>query len=374
MVQGVEARVVAEHIHGNTPGPGLISSTTSRAGMTRKSLQDTYSSQPSARPSVAKRQIRVREALGDLRSGMNDSAMMAKHSLDVRGLQSLFRKLTEAGLVTRQELDERMPGFMPSATVSVDPNPGHPEESWKLKITKPTATEGRPVKASDVLRDIRAGVDDHGLMDKYRLSSRGIQDLMDKLVKAGLLTQAEVDDRMPAYDSTVDLRGVIEELQLGDVTGLSRASAGSTRTCPVCGASHSDKLRKCPQCGFGMLLSPRGSNGSQKDSGEFREAGRYLVVPVPVYETRNPRVLGTVSDISERAVGVTGIPAGIEETKTLVVVPEESMMIESFRFRSRCRWTDARKSEHFARFEIVAIAEKDKKNLRELIENLTFGL
>ncbi len=324
---------------------------------------------------MVKRQIRVREALGDLRSGMNDSAMMAKHSLDVRGLQSLFRKLTEAGLVTRQELDERMPGFMPTASVSADSNAADVEESWKLKITKPAVTEGRPVKASEVLRDIRAGVDDHGLMDKYRLSSRGIQDLMDKLVKAGLLTQAEVDDRMPAYDSTVDLRGVIEELQLADVAGLQRVSAGTMRTCPVCGASHGDKVRKCPQCGFGMLLSPRGSNGSQKkDSGEFRESGRYLVVPVPVYEARNPRVLGTVSDISEKAVGVTGIPARIEETKTLVVVPEESMMIEPFRFRSRCRWTDARKSEHFARFEIVGIAEKDKKILRELIENLTFGL
>lgn len=224
-----------------------------------------------------------------------------------------------------------------------------------------------------VLKDIRSGMDDHALMDKYRLSSRGIQDLMEKLVKAGLLAQSEVDDRMPSYDSTVDLRDVIDKLELGDPVGMTKKSTGAMLTCPVCGASHSNKIGKCPQCGFGLLLSSNRAGDRPGDGSVFRDSGRYLVVPVPVYEIRNPRLVGTVSDITDKAVGVTGIPTMIEETKTLVVAPEHSLMIQPIRFRSKCRWKDLSKPGHVARFEILEIAEKDRRSLRELIEVLTFA-
>jgi hypothetical protein len=46
---------------------------------------------------------------------------------------------------------------------------------------------------------------DAQLMDKYRLSARGLQSVLDKLLDAKLITQAERDWRPVDYEDTVTL-------------------------------------------------------------------------------------------------------------------------------------------------------------------------
>ena len=58
---------------------------------------------------MAKVKIDAKTALEDIRAGMSDSALMDKHKLSAMGLQSLFDKLLQAGVVSRSELDREDP-------------------------------------------------------------------------------------------------------------------------------------------------------------------------------------------------------------------------------------------------------------------------
>ena len=60
---------------------------------------------------MAKVKIDARDVLKDIRDGLDDTALMTKYRLSGTGLQSLFSKLTEAGLLKRADLDKRMLNF-----------------------------------------------------------------------------------------------------------------------------------------------------------------------------------------------------------------------------------------------------------------------
>jgi len=53
----------------------------------------------------AKRKIKARDVIDDIRTGMNASDLMAKYQLTFRGLRIAFQKLVEANAVTSDELN-----------------------------------------------------------------------------------------------------------------------------------------------------------------------------------------------------------------------------------------------------------------------------
>lgn len=87
----------------------------------------------------------------------------------------------------------------------------------------------RKITAREVLRDIRSGLSDQDLMEKYTLSAQGLQSVFHKLVSAGVITQPELDDRVPITERTVDLGLFI---------------------CPACGNIQGTEFAICPRCGF----------------------------------------------------------------------------------------------------------------------------
>lgn len=87
----------------------------------------------------------------------------------------------------------------------------------------------RKITAREVLRDIRFGLSDQDLMEKYTLSAQGLQSVFHKLVNAGAITQPELDDRVPISERTVDLGLFI---------------------CPACGNIQGTEFATCPRCGF----------------------------------------------------------------------------------------------------------------------------
>lgn len=89
-------------------------------------------------------------------------------------------------------------------------------------MSKPT------VNAKEAAADIRSGMNNAALMEKYRVTETGLRSLMTKLVKAGLLEQSELDARLP---------------------GIPPA-ASEPWTCPACGYLQLEKPSVCPQCGF----------------------------------------------------------------------------------------------------------------------------
>jgi hypothetical protein len=89
--------------------------------------------------------------------------------------------------------------------------------------------EKRKITARDILKDIRSGADDAALMKNYRLSAQGLQSVFGKMLKAGVVTQQELEERVPVSERTVEL-------------GLY--------VCPACGNIQGKEFTECPRCGF----------------------------------------------------------------------------------------------------------------------------
>ncbi|AFM24492.1 hypothetical protein [Desulfomonile tiedjei] len=56
---------------------------------------------------MAKRKIRAKDMVHDIREGLSDSQLIEKYGLTSRGLQYIFRKLVQTGLMTDLEFFER---------------------------------------------------------------------------------------------------------------------------------------------------------------------------------------------------------------------------------------------------------------------------
>lgn len=116
---------------------------------------------------MVKPKIDVSEVLRDIRGGVNHFTMMDKYRLSAKGLNSLFKKLLDAGVVKRADLGP----------------------SFKLEI-----------KASEAIRDIRTGMNKSDFMRKHRLSAKGLQSLFGKLVEAGAVSGSELEQWLASCD------------------------------------------------------------------------------------------------------------------------------------------------------------------------------
>jgi len=190
---------------------------------------------------MPKPKIDAKEARDAIRSGMDDSALMAKYNLSPRGLQSLFRKLIEAGAIKKEELAQRMPNYSKSvmlAGVSIN-EPPSPVQNKKH----------REIRAQDAIRDIREGLSDSEIMRKYMISAKGLESLFEQLIAAKLLTRAELDDRSSETDATVD---VFRPKEFQPHQGIDSAPLGESNVqweCPACGRVQRQRYEECPVCG-----------------------------------------------------------------------------------------------------------------------------
>jgi len=69
-------------------------------------------------PEPEKPVIKAREAAWNIRAGMSDAQLMKRYNISAKGLQSLLRKLVEAGLITEDEVGARQ--LQPSQLFLVD--------------------------------------------------------------------------------------------------------------------------------------------------------------------------------------------------------------------------------------------------------------
>jgi len=67
---------------------------------------------------MAKQEIRAKEILNDIRSGMDDVNLMQKYKVTGKGLDSAFRKLLTAGLISQQYLNARRIGYEETVELS----------------------------------------------------------------------------------------------------------------------------------------------------------------------------------------------------------------------------------------------------------------
>jgi uncharacterized protein (DUF433 family) len=89
----------------------------------------------------------------------------------------------------------------------VEPPPGRP------------AT--RKIRAGDVVRDITGGMNDPDLMEKYDLTAKQLELLLQQMVDKGVLTQEQINERLNLAETAItkafdETRRSIDELDYGD--------------------------------------------------------------------------------------------------------------------------------------------------------------
>ena len=70
---------------------------------------------------MAKITVNAKKILADIKAGMDNATPMEKYKLSEKGLQSLFNKLTDAGVLENSELDKQMTWFQPKKRKSCKP-------------------------------------------------------------------------------------------------------------------------------------------------------------------------------------------------------------------------------------------------------------
>lgn len=170
------------------------------------------------------------------------------------------------------------------------------------------------IKARDLLEDIRSGLSDDELMEKFEMSLRALQSAFEQLLKSGLISRRELRIR----------------------------SAPSKET------AASDDTRRLPR--------------------------HYLVIPVEIYEEDAPSNKGVIRDLTEKGIGIIGMQAALDEVKRFIIPRTEMSEVDQVTFEARCRWTKRDdQGTHLCGFQIVSIEEEDLNALRHLIRELSLG-
>lgn len=174
----------------------------------------------------------------------------------------------------------------------------------------------REIRAKDIVRDLRNGLSNPELMEKYKVTAKGLTSAFKKLVGAGLLTERELDGRWPV---TLDSCSTVVE-------------------------------------------SPARVDSRAR-----------LDFPLPVYNTDDPSVRGVLADVSESGLGVTGLNAREGEEMTLVVPVNELFNADPFVVRVRCRWTEGNdpSREPHTGFQVSPESQPALNELCRLIQSLT---
>jgi hypothetical protein len=168
----------------------------------------------------------------------------------------------------------------------------------------------RQIRAKDFILNINSGMSDEELMQKYKLSYKGLQSVYNKLLDAQLIDRDMILDR----------------------------------------------LKDSPESTYSRRI-------------ERKE----IFIPLPLREI-GKAFKGQVLDISLRGVGAKGIPAEVGQRKHLLVLADDFFTLRKFSFFARCRWAkeNIESAESLAGFEIVSISPADLENLKRMIETFDY--
>lgn len=166
----------------------------------------------------------------------------------------------------------------------------------------------RKINAREMVNDVQGGMSDPDLMAKYRVSAKGLESVLRKLVLAGVLTWDEIDDRSPMLQDTV----IIEE---------------------------------------------------RRTASRF-----YPEFQVDAFLADGRRTYGAVRDLSEHGLQVSGIATETGEVTTFLIQTDHVPEIDPFIFEAECRWSNPElDGEPVAGFKITYISETAAQRLRKLI-------
>lgn len=167
----------------------------------------------------------------------------------------------------------------------------------------------RLISAEQVVRDVRAGITEQELQQKYNLPDHRVRKLFQRLVAAKAVTGSELAEMFPAYKET--FASIVE--------------------------------REEPRVG--------------------------LEVQFIVYDITTSS-LGLVRDISEKGLRVAGIDCQVGDERTFQLPVDTFMQADPLLVVARCKWVKNRgKTRRYvtAGFEIIGLSPHDAKELRNFV-------
>ena len=200
-----------------------------------------------------KRPIQPSEILYDILVGMPNRDLMEKYGLSATDFETVLRKLVQAGSLKQSEVDSRLQILERSSPVTplcpkcgayqsgVDERCSSCGHMLAEIVTSESKPQAEPMPRDDrdglkailkgaILSDIRDGLTDEELMDKYPVSPQAILNLLSKFLWEGALTQEDLEKRR----------------------SLAKTVYMHTFTCKACKKIHFEKRDRCPHCGAEM--------------------------------------------------------------------------------------------------------------------------
>lgn len=175
----------------------------------------------------------------------------------------------------------------------------------------------RKIRVGEFVKDIRSGLKDSELMEKHKLSVRGLRRIFKQIVEAGIMQASEIYSRWPGYEDTVDLDDVRESIR-----------------------SH-------------------------------------VFFPLPVYEKNQPTARGVVENMSADGFRIAGIEAQPDDLKTFMIPADKLFMIDAVVLEGICRWSKADGGSGgrcVAGFEVRSVLEGSIQDLMIMIQSFPFQL
>ncbi len=243
---------------------------------------------------MPRKSIRASEILKDIMSGMGDTGLMEKYDLSARELLKIMTKLLWKGLISPVVFSKR-----------------------KALINSVLADKRRRIVSSQILQEIRSGMGDAELKEKYKLSPKGLVRLLERLVDSKLISHSELSDRSGAYRNKV-----------GRIYGRSHVRA-------------------------------------------------HITVPIPVYDIGSvgSSAIGLLRDISQEGFRIAGIESNVGEVKTFQLPLDMFMQAHPLILVGECSWVNTRignRNYWVAGYRMETVTETDADAIAKFIDFLLF--
>lgn len=169
------------------------------------------------------------------------------------------------------------------------------------------------VNAATILKDIRSGMGDIPIMEKYGISPRLYSRILETLKRSGALSLTDLAGRLPTETTTPE------------------------------GSSKRERKRHC------------------------------LLYPISVHDANDPRNQGTLNDISEAGFKVAGLNVDVDEIGTYLIGANARALHSPVTVDAICRWvtTEEDTGDRLAGFEISNVLGDGQRDLDRLITELS---
>lgn len=241
----------------------------------------------------------------------------------------------------------------------------------------------------DIAGLILAGAQDCQLMEQFGLSAKKLRELLKQLVDDGLLTRSDIESRYNLSAQTVAISPEIHQNN-HQIKPKLQISAKDAIQCIRSGMDDLSLMKRYDISAKGLAslfrklieenyLQPEhfyGASPSCHDIALEQDIPpRFLALSARVYDARNPRSKGFLTQIDEKGLNVVGIESKKGDKKTLKIHPGGVIQSDDIWMDALCVDSEINAVEDrpSASFQIRNISTESLEKFRELIQALSFN-